>query len=86
MWPSLTKQGTSRSDKFLIKYESTVQAIFIRYNPSVHSYLEAVELAYNNQGLYLTIIKGVTHERTPSMLCGIVFGWMHRVVPILVVR
>ena len=34
----------------------------------------------------VTIIKGVSHERTPSMVSGIVFGWMHRVVPILVIR
>ena len=38
--------------------------------------------------LTLTVIKikGVTHERTPWMVCGTVFGWMHRVVHILVIH
>ncbi len=51
MWPALAKLGTSRSNKFLIKLESTVQAICIQYNHSEQSYLEAVELPFNNQGL-----------------------------------
>ncbi len=38
------------------------------------------------QQLTLTIKKGVAHERTSAMLCGIVFGWTHRVVPILVMN
>ena len=30
---------------------------------------------------FILTINGVIHECQPSMPCGIVFGWMHRVVP-----
>ena len=50
----------SGSGKFLIKWKSTVQAIFIQHNHSGHSYLEAVELPFNYKGLpWLSL-----HERT----------------------
>ncbi len=75
MWPTQSKQGTSWSDKFLIKVEINSAGYFypVLYNHSVHSYLEAVELPR----FILTIIKGVTHERTPSMVCAWHYVWLN---------
>ena len=64
----------SGSDKFLMKYESTVAGYFYPIQ-SLRAFLwRNCGTPFEKQRLTLTIIKGVTLERTSLMVYGIVFG------------
>ncbi len=83
--PALAKQRTSRRDKFLIKLESTVQAICIRYK---HLETEETKVFLDN---YYKGHHSLTHSMNTLviddvLIINILFGGMHRVGPLVVMQ